>query len=179
MHLLPHAFPHSALAVNRRRAGRSPFLLPSRFAARRRYRRCLSRLSVWVALSGLVTGVSVSAQEPSGKPLLSATQVTGDWGGARPKLEDRGVRFSLFYNHYYGHKDAGGLEPTSHGRRFWVLSCRCRPKLSCGFQLAAIPKQSSSAMSTIVRPSTSTKNISMRRIDRGRRQRRQHGLGSF
>jgi len=91
-------------------------LLPSRFAARRRYRRCLSRLSVWVALSGLVTGVSVSAQEPSGKPLLSATQVTGDWGGARPKLEDRGVRFSLFYNHYYGHKDAGGLEPTSHGR---------------------------------------------------------------
>ena len=67
------------------------------------------------ALSGLVAHVSVSAQEPTGNWLRNTTQATGDWGGARPSLENRGVRFSLYYIHNYGHKSLGGFDRTSRG----------------------------------------------------------------
>lgn len=66
--------------------------------------------------SGLIAGASVSAQEAPANGFLSTTQVTGDWGGARSSLEDRGARFSLFYDHSSGYKNTGGLEPTSRGR---------------------------------------------------------------
>ena len=61
---------------------------------------------------GLCASLPVSAQEPTGRWLLDTTHLTGDWGGTRSGLEDRGIRFSLFYIHYFGHKDRGGFDPV-------------------------------------------------------------------
>lgn len=51
------------------------------------------------------------AEQASGTPItqwLSETdRLTGDWGGARTKLEDSGVKFSLFWNQYWAYHDRG------------------------------------------------------------------------
>jgi porin len=39
-----------------------------------------------------------------------ASRLMGDWGGLRSRLEERGFRLSLFYNHYYARKGTGGLD---------------------------------------------------------------------
>lgn len=57
----------------------------------------------------------VVGQEASGSGLLAATQLTGDWRGARSSLEERGVRVSACYVHFYGYKDDGGSDPISRG----------------------------------------------------------------
>lgn len=40
--------------------------------------------------------------------LMKTDRLTGDWGGVRTKLEDKGFKFSLFYNQTYGWKNNGG-----------------------------------------------------------------------
>ena len=74
-------------------------------------RRCICAVAL-----GIVPCVSVSAQDAPDTGLLNRTQVTGDWGGSRSTLEGRGVRFSVYFLHNYGHKDTGGFEPIGLGR---------------------------------------------------------------
>ena len=38
------------------------------------------------------------------------SRMTGDWGGARTKMEDAGVKLNLYYNHFYGILLNGGQD---------------------------------------------------------------------
>ena len=40
-------------------------------------------------------------------------RLTGDWFGSRSRLEERGVRFSLFYNQFGSVKNSGGVDRKS------------------------------------------------------------------
>jgi porin len=46
----------------------------------------------------------------------NAAGLTGDWGGVRTRLDEEGIRFSLFLNHQFGAIVAGGRD-TSHAYR--------------------------------------------------------------
>ena len=83
---------------------------PSFGVVSRRRRGRWSRILLWVVLSGPVAATSVVAQETTGTWLLATTRATGDWGGARTDLEDKGVRVSMFYVHHYGRQNGGGLD---------------------------------------------------------------------
>lgn len=51
--------------------------------------------------------------EPPPRPLrdwLHDSRLTGDWGGARTALEDAGITFDLYYNHFYGVLLGGGKD---------------------------------------------------------------------
>lgn len=43
-------------------------------------------------------------------------RLTGDWGGVRTELEDMGLKFGLYYNHFYGVNTRGGLDTTNAQR---------------------------------------------------------------
>lgn len=57
--------------------------------------------------------------EPEPDPFeafFEQSRLTGDWGGLRTDLEEIGIRFDLFYNHYYGVNARGGQD-TSNAQR--------------------------------------------------------------
>lgn len=47
---------------------------------------------------------------PPAPPAASASRLTGDWGGLRSALEDRGLEFNLYLNTTYGHNLLGGRD---------------------------------------------------------------------
>ncbi len=61
----------------------------------------------------------VTEAEARSEPVLDAVnneRLTGDWGGARPWLEDRGIDFGLSMTSIYQHNARGGLQ-THNGHR--------------------------------------------------------------
>ena len=66
-------------------------------------------------MAPLCLAVSLAAQPAQPTRVLDSPRVTGGWGGARSLLEDKGIRFSIFYVHFYGHKNTGGLSPAGFG----------------------------------------------------------------
>ncbi|HVP11414.1 MAG TPA: carbohydrate porin [Phycisphaerae bacterium] len=64
---------------------------------------------------------AATAERGQGKPLRlpyslwTTDRLTGDWGGARTKLEDAGLTFRLFYNQQAQQNFLGGLQ-HDHGR---------------------------------------------------------------
>lgn len=94
---------------------------------------------VWLAAIMLAVPTVLCAQTPTTQPQPLTTQpqppvessapaspwetwlkqdrMTGDWGGARTKLEDTGVTFNIYYNQIYGVNTHGGLN-TSGAQRF-------------------------------------------------------------
>jgi porin len=67
------------------------------------------------SLFGQTPSADSAAAESWSHNLLQAERLTGDWGGSRTYLEEHGVRFSIYYNHYYAHKDNGGKVEKSDG----------------------------------------------------------------
>lgn len=75
--------------------------------------RITSRRWALLVSAGLLSCLS-AAQGQSGLQWIAETpRLTGDWGGARSALEEHGVRFNIFYNHYRGQKDSGGAVPSA------------------------------------------------------------------
>ncbi len=84
---------------------------------------------VWGVLAWPIRGRTASGAAPaseadtqaalSARPLkwlVNTDRLAGNWGAVRATLEDRGVRFSLYYNHFYAYKNGGGLDRTGSGR---------------------------------------------------------------
>lgn len=77
---------------------------------------CRLSLYLFLLYTGFVCTIAVASAQPVQENwLLSTPRLTGDWSGARTSLEDRGIRFSVFYVHFYGHKNSGGLSPIEFG----------------------------------------------------------------
>lgn len=52
--------------------------------------------------------------EPEPYSILTTNRLTGDWGGVRTALEEKGIEFGLFLTSVYQHNTHGGIQ-THHG----------------------------------------------------------------
>lgn len=73
----------------------------------------LSLLAGEVVVAPSPDADTLTAAEVAAPSIWDAERLTGDWGGIRSDLEARGIKLSLYYNHFWAWKDSGGVSPGS------------------------------------------------------------------
>lgn len=57
---------------------------------------------------------------PSGPGIMEWDRLTGDWGGQRPKLEEKGIDVNMRITDDYTRVQQGGADPYSSANRYWL-----------------------------------------------------------